>query len=193
LHVDGARATAPTILLSNHLSWIDIPALAAATGTVFVAHSGLAEHPAMRFLCNLHRTVFITRNNRASVTGQIDQVRDGLRESGVLALFPEGTTGDGPALLPFKSSLLAALERSTYAVAIRPVCIDFGDQTRQLAWVGDEPGLQNFKRVLAKREGLIVRVCILPPLSGADLTDRKSIAAAAHAAIAAELDQRVAL
>jgi 1-acyl-sn-glycerol-3-phosphate acyltransferase len=193
LAVDGEPVAAPSVLLANHLSWIDIPALAATTGTAFVAHSGLAEHPAMRFLCNCNRTVFITRNERASVGGQVDQVRDGLADSGVLTLFPEGTTGDGPKLLPFKSSLLAAVEQSADDVAIRPVWIDYGDLTDQLAWVGEEPGLDNAKRILARAGHFTVTVHLLPALSPEQRRNRKAIAAAAHAAIAARMDQRVAL
>jgi len=191
--ITGKPATAPSVLLANHLSWIDIPALASATGTAFVAHAGLAEHPIMRFLCELNRTVFIARNDRASVAAQVDQVRDGLHESGVLTLFPEGTTGDGPQLLPFKSSLLAAVEQSAVDVTIRPVWIDYGDLTSQFAWIGDEPGLENAKRILARAGHFTVTAHLLPALTPEDRRDRKAIAAAAHAAIAEQMDQRVAL
>lgn len=189
----GKLATAPSVLLANHLSWIDIPALSSATGTAFVAHAGLAEHPVMRFLCKLNRTVFIARSDRTSVSGQVEQVRDGLRESGVLTLFPEGTTGDGPQLLPFKSSLLAAVEQSADDVAIRPVWIDYGDLTSCLAWAGDEPGIVNFKRILAQEGRFTVTVHLLPALKSDDRRNRKAIATAAHDAIAARIDQRVAL
>jgi 1-acyl-sn-glycerol-3-phosphate acyltransferase len=193
LRVTGERARAPSILIANHLSWIDIPALAAASGTVFVAHDGLADHPAMRFLCRLNRTVFIARSDRASVAGQVDQVREGLRESGVLTLFPEGTTGDSLQLLPFKSSLLAAVEHSAGDVAIRPVWVDYGALAAQIAWLGEEPGLDNAKRVLARAGRFDVSVHVLPPLTPEQRRNRKMIAAAAHDAISAQERQRVAL
>jgi 1-acyl-sn-glycerol-3-phosphate acyltransferase len=187
LTVMGEPVQAPSILLANHLSWIDIPALSAAAGSAFVAHEGLASQPIMRFLCRLNRTVFIARSNRASVAGQVDQVREGLLDSGVLTLFPEGTTGEDIALLPFKSSLLAAVEGSSGDVAIRPVWIDYRSLTAQLAWVGDEPGLANFKRVLARPGRFEVAVHLLAPLGEAERRDRKTIAAAAHQAIAVQL------
>jgi 1-acyl-sn-glycerol-3-phosphate acyltransferase len=193
LVVRGEQATAPSILLANHLSWVDIPALAAATGTAFVAHDGLAVHPVMRFLCKLNRTVFIARNDRASVARQVDQVREGLHESSVLTLFPEGTTGDGPELLAFKSSLLAAVEQSASDVAIRPVWVDYGELAGAFAWAGSEPGLTNAKRILARAGRFTVTTHLLPPLSGDDRNGRKAIATAAHAAIAKRIDQRVAL
>jgi 1-acyl-sn-glycerol-3-phosphate acyltransferase len=193
LTVGGERAQAPSILLANHLSWIDIPALAAATGTAFVAHDGLAIHPVIRFLCKLNRTVFIARNNRASVARQVDQVREGLRESSVLTLFPEGTTGDGPDLLDFKSSLLAAVEQSASDVAIRPVWVDYGELAGAFAWAGNEPGLSNAARILARKGRFTVTTHLLPPLSGQQRKGRKAIATAAHDAIADQINQRVAL
>ena len=193
LRVQGDAVLAPSVLLANHVSWIDIPALAAATGTAFVAHSGLADNRLMRTLCRLNRTVFIARNDRASVAGQVDQVRDGLRESGVLTLFPEGTTNNGRELLPFKSSLLAAVEQSSDEVAIRPVCLDYGEKTDHFAWFGDEPGLANFTRILASRGRFTITTHILPALTKSDRRDRKTISAAAQFAVMSRMDQRVAL
>jgi 1-acyl-sn-glycerol-3-phosphate acyltransferase len=193
LVVRGDPVTVPSILLSNHLSWIDIPALAKATGSAFVAHDGLAGNRAMRFLCRLNQTIFIARSDRASVAGQVDQVRDGLSKSGVLTLFPEGTTGDGPELQGFKSSLLAAVEHSSDLVAIRPVYIDYGALAGVFAWAGNEPGLANARRILSRPGRFTVTTHLLPPLTSDQRNGRKAIAATAHAAIAAQIGQRVAL
>jgi 1-acyl-sn-glycerol-3-phosphate acyltransferase len=186
LRVTGSGAARESILIANHVSWMDILALSGATGTAFVAHEGLAAHPVMRFLCDLNRTVFIARNERASVAGQVEQVQAGLRESGILTLFPEGTTDDGVTLLPFKSSLLAAVEHSGHTVAIRPVWIDYGAASADIAWVGEEPGLDNVKRVLARAEPITVTVHLLPALTGEQRRDRKAIASAAREAIVSQ-------
>lgn len=191
--VEGARPAPPAILLANHVSWIDILALARATGTAFVAHDGLAGNPVLRFLCRLNRTVFIARHDRASIGGQIGQVQHGLQEAGVLTLFPEGTTNDGRTLLPFKSSLLAAVEGSSAEVAILPAWLDYGAQAADIAWAGDEPGLANVLRLLARSTPVHVIVHLLQPLAAEQRRDRKAIAAAAREAIAAKADQRVAL
>jgi 1-acyl-sn-glycerol-3-phosphate acyltransferase len=191
--ISGANPTQPAVLIANHVSWIDILALAGATGTAFVAHDGLAGNPVLRFLCRLHRTVFIARHDRASIGGQIGQVQQGLRDAGVLTLFPEGTTNDGCTLLPFKSSLLAAVEGSGAEVAILPVWLDYGAEAADIAWAGDEPGLANVLRVLARSRPVDTTVHLLAPLAAEQRGDRKAIAAAAREAIAARADQRVAL
>ena len=183
LTVRGEVSPGRTFLLANHVSWIDILALAKATGTALIAHDGLAQSTPLRWLCRLNQTVFVARGDRQSVATQIRQVRDALNESRVLTIFPEGTTGDGTQLLPFKSSLLAAVSQAEGDVAVQPVWIDYGVDTRELAWVGQEPGLDNALRVLSRRKPFQVTVHLLPPLSGAELDDRKTIAAAARRAI----------
>ena len=105
----GERARRGALLVANHVSWIDIPAMAATTGTAFVGHDGLASMPLLKWLCAMNDTVFVARHDRTSVARQVEQVRAALSETGALTIFPEGTTSDGTGLLPFKSSLLSAL------------------------------------------------------------------------------------
>lgn len=195
LRIEGAPAARGAFLLANHVSWIDIPALARASGAAFVAHDGLAGVPVLRWLCSLNDTVFVARHARASVRRQVDQVREALRDTGALAIFPEGTTSDGTGLLPFKSSLLSALEPRPEGIAVHPVLLDYGPESAAIAWVGDEHGVDNFLRILARRRPVALGVRFLPPLAGDALDGRKAMAAAARAAMLAELEggQRVAL
>jgi 1-acyl-sn-glycerol-3-phosphate acyltransferase len=185
--VAGRRAQRGVFLLANHVSWIDIPAIAGASGAAFVAHDGLAAAGVLRWLCRMNDTVFIARHDRASVPRQIGQVREAIRDTGALAIFPEGTTGDGAGLLPFKSSLLSALDPVPERIAVQPVWLDYGAEAAQIAWSGDEPGFANFKRILARTRPIRLTVYFLPPLSGQALANRKAIAAAAHDAILAAM------
>lgn len=193
LRVEGEPVRAPAILLANHVSWLDILALTGATGTTFVAHDGLAANPILRILLKLHRTVLIARSDRAGVTGQVDQVRDGVMANGILTLFPEGTTGNGIDLAPFKSSLLSIVEGEDQAICVRPVWLDYGRAARDIAWFGAEPGARNVKRILARKEPITITVHLLEPIGDADRASRKKIAASARQAILDRMDQRVAL
>lgn len=174
-------------LLANHVSWIDIPLLSATTGTAFVGHDGLAAMPVLRWLCAMNDTVFIARHDRASVARQVEQVREALRDTGALSIFPEGTTSDGTGLLAFKSSLLSALVPVPPSIAVHPVWLDYGPDSASLAWVGEEHGLANFRRILARSRPLPVTVHFLPALEGAALDSRKTMAAAAREAILAAM------
>lgn len=183
VRIAGTRPTGNLFLLSNHVSWIDIPVLAAATGTAFVGHDGLASMPILRWLCRMNDTVFVARHHRRSVAAQVEQVRTAIRELGALAIFPEGTTSDGKGLLPFKSSLLSALDPVPDGVSILPVWLDYGDAADEIAWVGMEHGLTNFRRILSRPGPLPIVVHFLPSLVGADLACRKTVAVAARRAI----------
>lgn len=172
------------LLLSNHLSWLDVLALAGTSRAIFVAHSGLAGHGGLRWLCEQNDTIFISRERRGSVAAQVEQVRAALGAR-PLTIFPEGTTGDGTTLLPFRSSLLSAVEPLAGAVPIQPVALDYRDAA-DIAWFA-EPGMANVRKILARRDRVELVIRFLEPLSGAALADRKAMTAAAQSAIAEAL------
>lgn len=181
--IAGNRSRRGAFLLANHISWIDIPAIGGATGAAFVAHDGLTTIPLIRWLCALNDTVFVARHDRASVARQVAAVREAIRDTGALAIFPEGTTADGTELLPFKSSLLSALAPVPPGIVVQPLWLDYGPDATELAWVGDEPGLANFMQVMARTRPIRLTVHFLPPIDGGALAHRKSIAETARNAI----------
>jgi 1-acyl-sn-glycerol-3-phosphate acyltransferase len=173
------------LLLANHLSWLDILALAAASRTAFVGHSGLAGNPALKWLCEQNGTLFITRHQRQTVADQVALIRSALGERR-LTIFPEGTTGDGRELLPFKSALLSAVGDLPAGIPVQPVALIYED-SEDIAWVGAEPGLRNAFKILARTHRVHLQLRFLPPLTGGALADRKAMSAAARRAIAREL------
>lgn len=173
------------LFLANHESWLDILALAGTSRAIFVAHSGLAVHGGLKWLCDQNDTVFITRDRRGSVAAQVEQVRQALSHR-PLVIFPEGTTNDGTGLLPFRSSLLSAVEPLAHKVPIQPVALDYADAAG-IAWFGAEPGMDNVRRILARRGRIELTIRFLEPLTGEALADRKAMTAAAQAAIAEAL------
>ncbi len=183
VRTSGYKAQRGAFQLANHVSWIDVPALAATTGSAFVGHDGLASMPLLKWLCAMNDTVFVARHDRASVHGQIEQVRTALRDTGTLTIFPEGTTSDGTRLLPFKSSLLSALEPVPAGIAVQPVLLDYGPEAADIAWIGEEPGIDNFLRILARRRPVDVTIHFLPELTGETIVHRKAMAAAGRDAI----------
>lgn len=141
----------PTLVLANHVSWLDIPVLAALMPLSFVAKSEIADWPLIGFLAKLQRCVFIDRSRKAS-TAQVNAiVAQRLGAGDAIVLFPEGTTGDGIRLLPFRSSLVGAarsalIEHTAEAITLQPVAIAYRRRrglplTRRempdVAWYGD--------------------------------------------------------
>ena len=179
-HVTGTPLTRDVVFLSNHLSWIDIPVLAGATGTAFVAKSELADVPVVGWLCTLNHTLFVRRGDRMGVAEQLRSIAAALADGWAVTLFPEGTTGDGQTLLPFKATLLAVLEPPPPGLMVQPVRLDYGAATPELAWVGDEPGAHHATRVFRRRGTFPVNLHFLEPFDPAAFPGRKAIAAEAR-------------
>jgi 1-acyl-sn-glycerol-3-phosphate acyltransferase len=181
--VRGERVERGAFFIANHVSWLDIPAISGLTGSAFVAHDGLSANPVLHWLCRANDTVLIARHDRTSVARQVDQVRQALRETGALTVFPEGTTNDGTHVPPFKSSLLSAIAPVPSGISVQPVWLDYGRGSEEIAWVGTEPGLANYFRLIARSEPVELTIHFLPELAGDELADRKVIATAAREAI----------
>ena len=179
VRVVGVPLERDVLFLANHLSWLDILVLAGASGTAFVAKAEVAETPLVGWLAGLNATVFVARAERSAVRGQADSLRSALGRGQPVALFPEGTTEGGGEILPFRASLLAALYPPLPGVMVQPVALDYGAAARDLAWVGDETGLANVRKVLSRRGSTPVIVQFLAPVDPA-AADRKSLASAAR-------------
>ncbi|WP_442802209.1 lysophospholipid acyltransferase family protein [Sphingobium sp. CR2-8] len=184
VRINGQPHDGDMFLLANHVSWIDILVLAGATGAAFVAHDGIARWPVIGWLAAQNNTVFVARERRGALSGQIDALRAAMLGHQPVALFPEGTTSDGSSLLPFKPSLLAVLLPPSRAVMIQPVHIDYGVHTAEIAWHGDEGAGANARRILGRKGRLDVTLHFLPPFDPAACADRKAIAALARDRIA---------
>ena len=182
---DGRAASGGTLLLANHVSWLDIPILAGTTGCAFVAKAEVRDHWFLGWIADQNETIYVDRANRRSIHGQLTSLAEGLKRPRPLALFPEGTVGDGGRLLPFKPSLLSAVAPPPEGVVIRPAALDYGAAAPVIGWGTGEPGLDNFFRVLGRKGRMRVTVHLLPALPPDP--DRKVLARAAHDAIAAAL------
>jgi lyso-ornithine lipid O-acyltransferase len=139
--------TRPVLFAANHTSYIDITVLGALLPASFIAKAEVARWPLFGWLAKLQRSVFIDRQVR-SVAAQRDAIAGRLAARDALILFPEGTSGDGNRLLPFKSALFGVVEDrgSGEPVAVQPVSIAYtrldglpiGRALRPFfAWYGD--------------------------------------------------------
>ncbi|TCP35963.1 lysophospholipid acyltransferase family protein [Sphingomonas sp. BK235] len=183
VRVLGTPRRRDAVLLANHLSWLDILLLAGASGCAFVAKAELRAAPLVGWLSTLNRTVFVRRGDRLGVADQVAALRTALARGQPVAIFPEGTTGDGATLLPFKAALLAALDPPPPRLMVQPVRIDYEPAARALAWVGDEPGTAHARRVLTRRGTFVATLHFLEPFAPSG--DRKAIAAEARRRILA--------
>ena len=176
----GTPRRRDVVFLANHQSWVDILVLAGATGTAFVAKDDLARVPLIGWLCRLNGTVFVARGDRMGIADQIASIREALAQGWGIAIFPEGTTNDGTALLPFKPALLAVLDPPPPGLLLQPVLIDYGAATPDVVW-GDETGQVNALRLLGRAGSFPATLTFLDPFDPAETPGRKAISAEARA------------
>lgn len=117
VEVRGTPPRGPCFLVANHLVYLDIWILAAATSAVFVAESGIARWPFFGFMARRLSIIFIDRKNKRAIPEVNRRIEEALACGHVLVVFPEGTNGDGKSLLPFRSSLLEPAARGGVPVA----------------------------------------------------------------------------
>ncbi|MDC7700894.1 lysophospholipid acyltransferase family protein [Vogesella indigofera] len=142
-----------TLVVANHVSWLDIFALNSVTVSRFVAKKELRDWPLAGFLIKNAGTLFIDRNNRRDASRVNEQLAKALQDGGCMAVFPEATTSDGRSLLPFKASLFEA-SRLAHAT-VQPVAIRYltpgGHYCAAAAYAGDTSFWQSLCLILASR------------------------------------------
>ena len=181
--IEGHRAGRHTLLVANHTSWFDILVLGGSTGCAFVSKDELG-HPLIHWLADQNGTVYVKRTHRKGAKDQAIAVARALERDQPVAVFPEGTTGPGTHLLPFRSTLLEAANFAAKDVEIRPVAVDYHAERTEVGWY-NEPGKDNVLRLLGRRGTLPVTVHLLAPLDRSG--DRKQLTAEAREVIAETL------
>lgn len=126
LVVHGQRPSAgPVLFVANHISWLDILVMHASYHCRFVSKSDVGQWPFVRTLAFGAGTLYVERTLRRDAHRVVRLMAERLQAGDVLAVFPEGTTGDGVTLRPFHANLLqAAIEAG---VPAQPVALRFVD------------------------------------------------------------------
>ena len=177
LHVQGSFEPGPKLIVINHVSWLDIMAVHAVCPEArFVSKADVKQWPVVRHLVDSAQTLYIERARRRDAMRVVHQVADALREGHTVAVFPEGTTGAGPELLPFHANLLQAAISSE--AQVQPVVLRFADAgsafSASAAYIGETTLTQSLWW-LARGQQLRVHVTVLPPQASAAI-DRRALA-----------------
>ena len=179
----GAPIRRHTLLIANHTSWLDILILCGATNCAFVSKDELG-HPLVHWLADQNATVYVKRTHVGGAKDQAIAIAKALEGDKPVTLFPEGTTGPGTHILPFRSTLLEAANFAAKDVEIRPLAVDYGTARAEVGW-WEEAGKDNVLRILGRRGTLPVAIRMLAPLDRSG--DRKQLATQAREQIARTL------
>jgi 1-acyl-sn-glycerol-3-phosphate acyltransferase len=175
LKVQGQFDPTAKLVIANHVSWLDILAVHAVHPQArFVSKADVRAWPLVNRLIDAAGTLYIEREKRRDALRVVHQVADALREGHTVAVFPEGTTGTGEALLPFHANLLQAAISA--GAPVQPVVLRYADRaspfTPAAAYVG-ETTLTQTLWMLARGQGLALHVTVLPLHPAAEGTRRE--------------------
>jgi len=173
------------LLLSNHISWIDIFAINAVMPCRFVAKAELVRWPVIGGMLAHSGTLFIERGRRSAVATMNGIVQGHLQAGESIGVFPEGTTTRGDRLLTFHSNLLApALETDCPVWPVGLRYTERGQFSDAAAFVGEMGLVTSLVRILLA-DDLEIEVAFLPPLDASAYQSRHALARAAQAALSA--------
>jgi 1-acyl-sn-glycerol-3-phosphate acyltransferase len=141
----------PVLMVANHISWLDILVMHAARYCRFVSKADVKRWPLIGTLATGGGTIYIERESRRDALRVVHHMAESLKRGEVVAVFPEGTTSDGLALLPFHANLIQAAISA--GAPVQPVALSFLDAgtralTRSPCYVGDDTLLASVWRTL---------------------------------------------
>ena len=182
----------PLLLVSNHLSYTDVPILVSQSNIRFTPKSDIKSWPFLGWMCQVQGSVFVERK-MTKVKEVGNNIKAALQSGEAVCLFPEATTGNGLHMLAFKSSFfsLADEDFGGHKLAVQPVAIAYTKirnlpiattQWPDIAWYGDMdlvPHLWNFLKIAP----VSAHVTYLAPVFIDQFADRKALAAYCQKAI----------
>lgn len=192
IETSGVVPRGGCLIVSNHLSYLDVIVLGAICPTSFVAKAEVRNWPVMGWITRTIGIVFVSREDRRSLPAVAARMATELEHGSSVVFFPEGTTTDGSQILPFKPSLLAPAAEGRLPVAHVTIHYRTPDDERPareaVCWWGDMSffthfiGLMKLSRVRA-----IVRFGDEQIVDG----DRKVLARELHQRVVARFDPDV--
>lgn len=149
--VEGTPPSGRFFLVSNHVSYVDIPVLGTVIGAAFIGKADLADWPVLGKVFAAADTIFIDRGRKRDVLRVIEIVDRKLDEGYGILLFPEGTSGKGDSMLRFKPSVLQfpaergdAVHYATLEYRTPEGCMP---PSRAICWWGDEAFFPHVRRL----------------------------------------------
>lgn len=154
------------MIVSNHISWLDVVVLGTQAPVTFVAKREVANWPLLGFLAKRSGTLFIVRGNLRATYRLVRAIAERLAAGEQVVVFPEGTTTAGKSVLPFSKAVFQAASET--GVPVQPVALRYlGEARRYAPFIGDDAFLSNLRRVLAL-DRVVVTVLWLSPISASE-------------------------
>jgi 1-acyl-sn-glycerol-3-phosphate acyltransferase len=172
----------PLMVVSNHLSYLDLFALGSVIPAAFTPKTEIRSWPFIGLMCRMSGCLFIDRRTSRTLENK-KVLQEALAAGDVISLFPESTTSDGTAMLPFKSSFFGLTqEAGLYVQPISVVYTHLNSRPMDAAarplvyWYGDMYFFPHMVKFLQQRS-LDVTLLFHSPIAPKSFDSRKALAA----------------
>jgi 1-acyl-sn-glycerol-3-phosphate acyltransferase len=171
----------PCLILSNHLSYLDILMLSSVRPSLFLSHTGIEKEPLIGRLATNGGTLFVNRSSKSKLESEMHRFAGMLKAGNTVTLFPEGTTGDGTGIMPFHSAFIGAAIIAEKPVL--PICIQYESfngepitpQNKANVFIyGKASFLGHIKNIFLKEEEMSVNIHVYERIFPCDMS-RKEI------------------
>jgi 1-acyl-sn-glycerol-3-phosphate acyltransferase len=190
-------AACPTVLVPNHVSYLDVLVLGSFTDATFIGKSEIDGWPLFGFLARVTGTMFVRRHWRQA-KAQRDAIAARMREGESFVLFAEGTSSNGLTVKPFKTTLLSVaepwvLDRPVAAQGVTLAYVSLADgrpftaaNCDHYAWYDEMPFAPHLWDLMRLR-GVRVEVEFHEPVLSWAVASRKALGPALRAEVAGRL------
>jgi len=184
VRIDSPHPIPRSLLVANHVSWLDIFVVNALQPCRFVAKSDIRGWPLIGWLCAKTGTIFISRGKASDVRRIFKGLVESIGKGEHVAFFPEGTTAPQGTLLPFHANLFeAAIDAKA---PVQPYALRYVDRDGKLHpaadFIGDMSIAESIIAIL-KSSGMTAELKQLPVIA-TDGAHRRDLARVARVAIA---------
>jgi 1-acyl-sn-glycerol-3-phosphate acyltransferase len=177
VQVQGPIPRGGCLLVSNHVSYVDIFVLASLRPVAFLSKSEVAQWPGIGLVTRIVGIRFIDRNSRRGLPALGGTLLDEARAGHGMIFFPEGTTTDGKDLLPFRPALLSAAAEQAFPVHTAALAyrapVGWPSAEESVAWIGDDEFVPHMLAFLRLPR---LRACVALGAEAVVDSDRKLLA-----------------
>ncbi len=175
-----------SLLVGNHIGFIDIVCLSALQPAVFITSLELRQTPGLGQICEMGGCAYVDRRNRMKIQDELADIVQVLKDGFRVVLYAESVASNGEQVLPFKKTLIMS---SAYSgKPIRPFCFNFRkvnggpvyfDHRDDLCWYGDHTFLASIWRSF-HLNSITCEIEFLPLVHVKPEEDRAIVAHAVH-------------
>ena len=171
------------LLITNHLSYLDVLTISAVTPAVFVAKSEIRGWPLFGWFAAIAGTVFVNRERRIHVGEVNREIETALAAGALVVVFAEGTSTNGDTILPFRTSLLEPAARGDHEITVGWLHYEVpgGNAGRDVCYWGDHSFLPHVLNMLGQKS---IRATLRFAKFQRTTDDRKVLAVQLHDAVA---------